>query len=434
MKSRALIIVTALIGFSAGALAVRQFFPGGTGNSADAAPVATRKNRSGGDRENGPIASKGTVSTSAGKHDFATLVRNSPQLLAKLSPLGRELERMDVGELKSLLLETAASLKLDTPPEDKQAASSVLYAAAAEVYRREGIHALDWAAEIPKENGRGTVLSAVLSPVTRDLPETGKEWVEKYRAELGDEWARGFSHQAIVGANGRGAEDMLKVVELFKNDLRGISLTQGTYAEDFDFHRLITGQPAGFDFSEAVTYWAARDKEAAWGAVDEVIKSGGIRGTTYFGSLFRGIVTLEGDEKAAAWTAGKLAEIPAESREKAIRSLVMYRLPGETVSKLVRAMPDENDRVSFVAEISQSYRGESAMEALRALDSENLQTRALVRSAGKYAGYAAHGNPPSKETREFFNTTMEKLNFTPAARQRVEAAFVPPEKVPDEGE
>jgi len=261
--------------------------------------------------------------------------------------------------------------------------------------------------------------------VTKDFPETGKQWIEKYREEYGDGWAKGFAHQAVIGANGRGAEDVLKVLTLFKDDLRGISRTQGTYAEDFDFHLLVTRQPTGHDFGEAVIRWAARDKEAAWSAVDELIKAGQTRGAIYVGSVFRGIVALEGDEKATAWMMGKLDQVPAESRERAITALTRYPLPGETVAGLVRAMRTEEERVLFTAAFAKPYRGESAVDGLRALGTEDLQARALARSAGEYAGYAATGNPPDQKTRDFFSATMDKLNFSPAAREKVEAALPP---------
>lgn len=435
MKTRPLVIVTAVIGFTAGILVVKQVFPGATADRADAATlVPPRNTRSAGDREDGAIRPKATASTTAGKHDFASLVRASSRLPPKPTAVGRELARMDVGALKGLSLELAANFQEDVSPEEKEEAISILHSAAGELYRREGIRALDWVAGIPKEQGRVIVLSSILSLVTRDLPEVGKEWVERYRAELGDQWAETFCMKALAGANRRSAEDVLKTAALFRSDLGGKAMNLGGYAEDFDFHRLITGQNEEADFSAAVVYWAARDKEAAWGALDEVIKAGGSRGTSYFGSLFQGIVTLEGDEKAAAWTAGKLAEIPAEQHEDAIRSLLRRRPPNETLVKLVRAMPDEGDRVIFASELFWPERGESATVALRALASESLQTQALVRTAGRYAEYAARGNPPDQATRDFFLTTMEKLNFTAASREKVEAALSVPVESSGESE
>lgn len=424
MRFRVVIIVVAAVGFSAGFLVVREVSAMPAEGVESARPTGS-KSRTGGSRVSSSPQAAIAGSSSGGKHDFATLVRNASRILAKLSPVNRELERMDTGELKALVVELAATLKEQGPPEQMQAASSVQRAAAAKLYQREGTAALDWAAGIAAGEGGKGILSAILSEVTKDNPQLGKEWIQRYRGEYGEGWAKDFTHQAIVGANGRGAEDMLKVIELFKDDLRGIKVTQGTFAEDFDFHRLITGQPAGFDFSDAVAYWAARDKEAAWAAVDEVIKSGAQRGTTYFGSLLRGIVTLEGDERAAAWTMDKLGEIPAASRQAAIRSLVMYPLPGPTVAALVRAMPDENDRVFFASELALPFRAASALGALQALGSEDLQVKALVRSAEKQAGYAARGNAPSTETLGFFATTMDQLQFTPASREQVKNALPP---------
>jgi hypothetical protein len=370
--------------------------------------------------------SNGSKVSGDGKRDFATLVRKSPQILSKLSPVNRELERMNAGELKALMRELAISLKRELPAEEGQAAYSVQQAAAAELWRREGPAALEWAAGIAAGEGKNGILSAILSEVTRDLPEIGKQWIERYRGEFGDEWAREFANCAIAGANGRGVDDVLKVMELFKDDMRGVPLNQGTYAEDFDFHRLVTSLPPGYNLTETVKYWAARDKEAAWEGVREVMTTSGPGGGVYFASLFRGIVTLEGDEKAAAWTMTKLGEIPAGSREKAIRSLAMYRLPNESASALIQAMPGENDRVYLVSELAQPSRAAAALGALQALGLEKLQAQALVLTAARQAEYAARGNAPSRETLGFFTTTMDQLHFTPESRQMVEAALPHP--------
>lgn len=423
MKSPFTTLVLAAGGFLAGhfiAKAIPQNDAGQpTQRSALTASTATRERRSGNVTSN---TAKDT-GIASGRHDFASLLRKSRTLYPKFSKFSAEFERMDSSALRNLALELAEVDMGRVPPKDRQATYSVRSAALAEIYRREGLKALDWVSEMEPKEKRNALLSGILSCVVKDTPEIAKTWIDRYRNEYGGEWASQFVHQAIIGANSRGADDVIRVQKLFGDELRGVAITQGTYAEDFDFHRLLTGMPPGFPLHESMEYWAARDKDAAWKGVQEIIASQG-QGAGYLGSLFRGMSKLEGGEPAAKWTVDKLDQIPAELRERAIQSLTMSKLPKETITTLSAAFTHDEDRVFFVSGFVSPFRAELAVGALENLPSEELRVQALIRAATPYRRAALDpANSKDKAALDFFGSTMDRLNLSPSSRVQVEAAL-----------
>ena len=422
MKSSVPSLILAVAGFLTGYAAIQIVPPKVDAKPAERPPHEITSHS---DRRNGSVstgAAKNHGSTS-GKHDFASLLRKSRTLHAKFSGLLAELERMDTDVLKNLARELAEVDMRRLSPEDQQAVGSVYTATLAEIYRREGLKALDWACEIEPKEKRLPLLSRFLSCVVKDTPEIAKTWIDRYRSEYGDKWASQFVHQAIIGANSRGADDVIRVQKLFGDELRGVAITQGTYAEDFDFHRLLTGMPPGVPVHESVEYWAARDKDAAWKGVQEIIASQG-QGAGYLGSLFRGMSKLEGGEPAAKWTVNKLDQIPVELRERAIQSLTMSKLPKETITTLSTAFTRDEDRVFFVSGFVSPFRAEMATGALESLPSEELRVHALIRAATPYRRAALDpANSKDKTTLDFFGSTMDRLNLSPSSRVQVEAAL-----------
>ncbi len=422
MRSSVPTLLLAAAGFLTGYAAIRILPPEVDAKSAERPPheSTTRRDRQNGEATSG--AAKNHDSTS-GKHDFASLLRKSRTLHAKFSGLLAELERMDTDVLKNLALELAGFDMESVPPKERQATYSVRSATLAEIYRREGLKALDWISEMEPTEKRNALLSGILSCLAKDTPEIAKTWIDRYRNKYGNEWSSQFVHQAIIGANSRGADDVILVQKLFGDDLRGVAITQGTYAEDFDFHRLLTGMPPGFPLHESLEYWAARDKDAAWKGVREIIASQG-QGAGYLGSLFRGMSKLEGGEPAAKWTVEKLDQIPSELRERAIQSLTMSKLPMETITSLSTAFTRDEDRVFFVSGFVSPFRADMAMGALESLSSEEQRVQALIRSVTPYRRAVLDpANPKDKATLDFFGSTMDRLNLSPSSRAQVEAAL-----------
>ncbi|RYD20951.1 MAG: hypothetical protein EOP88_13140 [Verrucomicrobiaceae bacterium] len=424
MKSRPLVLSAAVAGCLVGFLAV-----GLTGFRYQEAPAVGKEGR---ENTRAGVATGEPPSSGVGKsresrvpdkrRTFAAFLKDAPVLFERNKPY-KDLERMDAGQLKSVILEALSQNSSTAAMADRQAASGVMSAAARELYEREGEKALEWAAaEVPAEQ-RSSVLSTLLTSVAKDSPDLMKAWADRYRGEYGDEWATGFIPAAVEGAAARGAGELLRVRELLANGVRAVSLARlDIYPDDFDFHLLITKSRPDFGFQDTVAYWAARDKEAAWNGVREVMTANEGDGATYFGAMFRGVLAMEGDEKAAAWLVGKLGEVPEAGRERALQSLGIYPLGSDAISALVRAFPDTADRVSYASFQLSSFRPGSGVAALRALDSPQLQAEALTAAATRAAAHFRPG-PQGEQTRALFNSTMDQLQLDPQAREKVMAVL-----------
>lgn len=353
------------------------------------------------------------------RRSFAALVRDAAVIVERDQPC-RDVERMDAAQLKSAILESLPRPGVSVSLMDREAGVRVLTAAARELYKREGETSLEWAAaEAPAEQ-RAAVLSELLEVAAKDSPDLVKAWTDRYRAEFGDEWAKRFSLPAVMGAVERGAYELLRVRELLSTSvLPGESVS---YPEDFDFHLLVTRSPPVWNLYAPVTYWAGLDKEAAWKGVKQVMDSQKGSGVTFVGCAYRGVLAMEGNEKAAEWIAGKLGEVPAEHRQRAIQSLGSYPPIGPDASAaLVRAIPDTADRVFFASGQFAPGKG-SNLAVLQALDSPQLQTEALAAAATKHARFAG-ASSSGDEMRALYTSTMEQLRLDPQSRDKVMAVL-----------
>lgn len=353
------------------------------------------------------------------RRSFAALVRDAPVIAERDQPC-RDVERMDAGQLKSAILGSLPQPGVSSALADREAVARVLSAAARELYKREGEKALEWAAaEAPAEQ-RAAVLSELLNAAAKDSPDLVKAWTDRYRGEFGDEWAKRFNLAAVMGAVERSAYELLRVRELLSTRLLpGESVS---YPEDFDFHLLVTRSPPVWNLYAPVTYWAGVNKEAAWKGVKQVMDSNPGSGIGFVGCTYRGVLAIEGNEKAAEWIATKLGEVPAEHRQRAIQALGSYPPLGpEASAALVRAIPDTADRVFFAS--GQFAPGKSSnLAVLQALDSPQLQTEALAAAATRHARFAG-ANSSGDEMRASYTSTMEQLRLDPQSREKVMAVL-----------
>lgn len=199
MKSRSLILSASVAGCLIGFLSV-----GVSGLRLKEAPSAGR-----GDREKawaGVGENDAPVSTSARSREervpdkrrtFAAFLKDAPVLFERNKPY-KDLERMDAGQLKAVVLEALSQNVPTAELADRQAASGVMAAAARELYEREGEKALEWAmAEVPAEQ-RGAVLSELLMFAAKDFPDTMKAWTDRFRGQYGDDWAERFHLAAVM--------------------------------------------------------------------------------------------------------------------------------------------------------------------------------------------------------------------------------------------
>lgn len=332
---------------------------------------------------------------------------------------------MDSAGLRDLMTVLVAVRTEVETPEIRM----ILSAAAAELFRRDGEKALDWANGLEPASGRQTLLNQMIIAAATELPGTAKPWISRYNTEFGESIYHEFAWAAVTGATSRGAEDLLRLKKLYGDGLNGCPFPTGPYPDGFDFRLLVTSLPFDPDLRASLACWTARDRDAAWVGIKEVIERDGNLSADYFGSLFTGIAATEGDGKAARWMASKLDELPPYLRERAISSILTSELRENASYESVMAeLPVESDRITLAASlVSPGGNSRAAVGALRLLDAESAQADALARAAVGFSRMIADtGNPESGKVLEYFDGIMDDLNLSPVSRKKITTSLHTP--------
>jgi hypothetical protein len=372
-------------------------------------------------RENRERQAISTSSTEG--HDLGSLLRWHRQQASGGLELRNEIGRMDSNAIRDLMT------RLVTQNEAMVDIRDALTVAAGELFHREGMKSLEWAYGLASTNGRADVLEQVIGAAASEAPKFAQPWILRFQAEFGKGVSNSFFHAAINGATARGAEDLIRLREIYGDELRGLRFPNENLPNGFDFHRLLTGVPDSMQLDHAVEYWAAKDRDAAWAGMMEITGRNQLAGANYLGSIFSGIAAVEGDKNAARWIVGKLDEIPPDFRDRAISSLLTNQLVGNAGYKTVMSeLPRDSDRVALAASIASPFGNPvAAVGALRFLGSESLQADALVASTKVY-GRMASGTqgPDSQKVRDYFSNTMDQLGLSAANRERINANLIIP--------
>ncbi len=324
MNFRTLVVIAS--GLLAGYLAGRGI--SGTVTTATATPdLAGLSTRSRSARDADSASSRRGV-TSEEKHDFRSLFRSSLRYGSGNNDELRELERLDSSALRELIAGTAPGLG-DGWDDDKRIPYTLLSEAAGVLYRREGDKSLEWAMGLEFSPAKRTIFFAMVEAAVTDSPASTKPWVDRFSETNGKGMSEDLACDAIISATGQGAEELLRVREAYGEDLVGFAFPQGSYAEDFDFQMLFDKIPSdsGMDLYDAMSYWAAKDRQSAWGKAKGEIERNGETSINYFGAIYTGMIVVEGEAGAADWAANHLAELPAGLRESALRKLIRYSRP-----------------------------------------------------------------------------------------------------------
>ncbi|MEK7951566.1 hypothetical protein [Luteolibacter soli] len=351
------------------------------------------------------------------KHDLASLLKWCRQQEISGSRVEREIERLDKGELRALLVDLAGDGQADP-----QVSASTAGVAAKELFKREGAAAFDWVAGLD-EGIRKAVYPRILEAALVSDPIAYKDRFEAYKKEYGGPAASAFIYPMIGGATERGAEDMIKLQEAYGDALKQYMVPVGTLPEDFDFHRFFTGLPASSNDSMRNTflYWVAKDREAAWSGFKEVTKGGAPGTNSYFPALFDGVASVAGPAKAAEWLAPKLAELPDEQRARALGAFgMMGPLETQMVTAIMPLLESDSDRMTLAqrAVVASAGGSKAGVAALTALASDEQRTEVLLNHVRTF-GYEKM--PPASRDRFSgeLEKLMEKVNLPEAMRNQV---------------
>ena len=333
--------------------------------------------------------------------------------------LQKQLERMTNAELREWVMSEWPDAG---DPVVRAQSQNLLYGLiAAELYRRDGLEALRWAAALGKDRREG-VFKPMVMECARTDPAMAKPWIDQAIKDYGR--IANYWMAAEAGARARGAEELAKVRALYPEAGSSFSTYGARYAADFDFQKYFSLTEGKIGRS-ALSIWAARDGDAAAAAIIGQSQQSKTA-ARYTGALFEGMAAAKGDQAAAQWIAGKLHEFPAEVRDDAVKSLLGTMLPSRSqVESILAALPSQKDRQTYAAAAITPYSDPaSTVAAMKAFESVESQTALLLEMAPKYR-HVVSGNVRSRaDPLKFFQTTMEKLNLPDSARQQVMASLM----------
>lgn len=293
----------------------------------------------------------------------------------KQDPVGLrgEMERLDTARLRELASTFGAETngKLYSPAA--AAPYAIMSAALNELHRREGLAAVEWVASWSGGEERKTALNEILNIAARENPFGAKRWHDRYVAEYGRSHIDQFYTFAIAGAKERGADELIKVEELFsKSEERRSSARQGEFSDDFDFGKLYSALAGKRDLTQAVHHWAVRDKAAAWEMVSRhMTQEDG--NTQHFTSLVTGAITTEGEGEGVKWALERIQELPDDKRRECLRMLDSSQtLTADGAAVLLEAGSVEDRQILAAASIGRANETETTFLLLDSLPRQDL--------------------------------------------------------------
>ncbi len=368
----------------------------------------------------------------AESHGYEALLARLQQMSHAGTSLSRELERLDVGELKNLLNSVSAAIRKESyTGEEEFGIGPLLSAASRELASREGARALEWASALQEDEGGAYVMRELVEAVACISPELAKPWYDGFRKATGGRFPVSFMGGPFTAAAERGADDLARFIVLF--DLVDLGAPpEGGYPRDFDFARLVSTLGDSDATAHVLTRWSAQDKEAAWTAMMEMKSDTGTKGHHVYYSaanLYEGVATSEGDDAALRWLSAKLNTLPVAVDTRMGRELASA-IPDEYEAAFVAALQRDEDKLALAWPVVSPTEAEAwprKVAMLQALGSEALQAEIYARIAypagNAQAGSEAGALLMTTWSLEKLQTEMDLLEFSPASREKVLAAW-----------
>jgi len=327
--------------------------------------------------------------------------------------IARQVERLGTAELRGIIAEIS---RLETSLEgDKKGDRNLLKAAAGELYRREGLAALDALRQDQSWAGLGVAMCVAAA----DSPAAVKAWAE---AQPSAETAPGESRvgaaaeqAALRAAISRGAEDVLQVLAAFPSATVGdpSGAVGKHFPEDFDFARMHEGSRGISRFmSGAMASWASRDREAAWQATRSLPE----RDVMNF--ILYGAIAAGGEADGVTWFLGKLGELTPQARLEVTGFPVFAgMLTGDGVATAIPLLSTE-EKQDFAAMLIANMREEESIHRLL----ESLPRESVIQAFTKVAGFEWTFFGSDLSHREAYKSRLaEKFHLTPEELKTINA-------------
>ncbi len=287
-------------------------------------------------------------------------------------PLGldEQMQRLGADALKDMA--SALATESSLAGEDGPASSEIIKAALRQLYRLEGLAAVEWVSGW-SEPVRQMGMEEILAIAARDNVAAAKPWIDQHETKYGRSWTSNFYSQAMKGGKERSAEDLIKVCDAFPPGSRpSIRDLLGNFADDFDFEAAFSALRGKKDLQDLIHYWAARDKQAAWTSLKADLMERGRPASYSFHRFATGVITKEGEERGLKTLIGLIGELPDEQRDLCLRNLHGGML---TTSGIKSVIPElsVSDRKAFAEDLISSHNaGEGALIMLDSLPREEM--------------------------------------------------------------
>ncbi|HEY1121109.1 MAG TPA: hypothetical protein VGE67_05895 [Haloferula sp.] len=355
-------------------------------------------------------------------HDFAKLRRLMRDWNFLPEGALQSIERMSADELHGLL----------TGPwpegigSDNLVRMATREAAARELFRRDAEGSFQWAEGLGT-SGRETQLQLVRIAAMED-PRFAKPWVDKIKADGGDEddrWAASMARIAVEGAISRGADAVLEVEEIFGKDVPGFTATLDEFDPHFDFGKLLEKSKQRDLRQQVLKVWASIDRDAAFRMAADQLTTKGLEAQQLPGIIYSGVATTSGEAAAAEWLSGKLDEFPQDLRGLIVGWISGTETPSEArVEAVMKMLPTQEDRIQFIAgNYSPFSPGGPILNALKMLDSQEVQVQALVTTAGRFSWLVANNPEQGKMAVDRLEETMDALAIPEEKRAQIRAGY-----------
>lgn len=349
------------------------------------------------------------------KRDLAAYQKRFKEWSQRGAGQRRELERLSASELKAMLQDQTDLLGKGTMPEN-QARLSVVSAILGELYRREGVGAIEWADALKDPAARRSAMQSLLTLSVREDPDVALPWIRKFIEESGQNsvYANSFTSAAFSGAAERGADELIRVFEVFREKPRGDPFHLTKFPSGFDFAKLHSALTGKVELESIYGQWAAVDRDQAWTGVKQDLDSRGQPGGRYFGSVVLGAVAAHGEEAGLRWATERIAELPPKQRQFCLTNIDQQgKLTAEGIAIVSKILPQE-DKKEFAQGLLRNMSAPGkAIAALQTLPRQQM-LEVIYETRQRNAAIIKSDNPDSYQDsiRQAFNEFSSKLDLT----------------------
>lgn len=303
---------------------------------------------------------------------------------------------MTVAGLKEILQDsTMWTVEVDNPAAELLRHEALEYAAD-ELFRREGIRSIEWAATL--ENDETDIFGLILIRGLCAEPAIAAPWIQQRADERRYAWAIRTVEAAYAKACGSNPAAALEMERLFADDfLNGSPGMIPQIDPGIDYAAFITHSQSVYAASTAATYWTATDPAAATASLEGLIQTK----PWLLGAMMTGMLRSTDKDETTRWVAEKIENLPADVRQRALAGLNgSYPFTtAEHVAAVMEALRNEDDRLFYAQRTASGNLvrgGEAFLQAVTLAGGLEQQMQVLTgtaREITKQSGYEAGENP-----------------------------------------